>query len=88
MVAFAKAQEPTFLRALFEDSQGLLEQEVTRLRATLRELVAGFNKRDLTQQRAMELRQRALNERDNVVRFRANLCDAIGRGAFEGVRGE
>ena len=75
------------MRALFEDSQGLLEQEVTRLRATLRELVAGFNKRDITQQRAMELRQRVLNERDNVVRFRANLCDAIARGAFEGARG-
>jgi len=80
VVAYCKGGEETFLRALFEDAQGLLEKELKALRESLKALHSGFHKRDVTEERALELRLKVLNQKENLTKFKAALFDV--RPAF------
>ena len=84
VAAWARGPDGGFLRALFEDAQGLLERELAKLRASLKAVADGAVRKDVGEERALELRLRILNERDNLLSFRRKLCSAIERGEYDG----
>ena len=65
------------------DAQGLLEQELAKLRATLKKLLVGATKKDVTAEGALEVRLCLLNQRDNLLTFRSRLLDAISTGQYQ-----
>ena len=78
VTAWSKAPEPTFLRSLFEDSQGLLERACGALRGSLQAMLTAFQQKQCTVEEALRLRLRLINERDQLLTFQRRLMDVRG----------